>query len=148
MVSILTILTNELYLLNDAFSEEQSSLSSLIDELTSLQSEVSELNSEVSELNSEIDAAKTHHDELRSEINAIKINSDAEINAVKIDRDARIENFSLKSELMLADMHKTQEEFEDCLILNEQQSLLLEQNSEQKRRLSTLAAKLLKCKDT
>ena len=117
MASSLPILINELSLLGTALSEEQETLSGLIDEISSLKSEIDDLL------------------ELRSEITA-----------VKIDRDARIENFSLKSELMLADMHKTQEEFEDCLIVSEEQSLLLKQNSEQKRRLSILAAKLLKSK--
>ena len=117
MASSLPILIKELSLLGTAFSEEQEKLSALIDELNSLQSEFSELL------------------ELKSEIAA-----------VKIDRDARIENFSLKSKLMLADLHKAQEEFEDSLLVNEQQSLLLKQNSEQKRRLSILAAKLLKDK--
>ena len=115
MASSLPILINELSLLGTALSEEQETLSSLINELNSLKSEINDLL------------------ELRSEITA-----------VKIDRDARIENFSLKSELMLADLHKAQEELEDSLIVAEQQSLLLKQNSEQKRRLSVLAAKILK----
>ena len=115
MASSLPTLIDELSLLEAAFSEEQALLSNLIDELDSLHSEINDLL------------------ELKSEINA-----------VKVDRDARIENFSLKSDLMLADLHKAQEELEDCLIVSNQQSQLLRQNSEQKRRLSILVSKLLK----